>query len=286
MLHYLQDGTLPEDEKLAKWMVSESKQYDIIDGVLHFENSAFPNLWRIVVPDQLHSDVLQEAHAGCFAAHFAEKTVYDRLRQSIWWQGMKADVRRHCRSCLVCASRKGVRKTFKPPLQPIPVGGPFHRVAVDILKLPLTYNSNRYVAVFMDYLTKWPEAFAIPNQKAETIAPLFLEHIVCHHGITEELLTDKSTNFLSNLIKEICLILGVKKINTSGYHPQTDRLVEKFNATLILYLSDKSFFLHENFQIYSTMCILLYGVLVIGLLYGLFCVSPSKAWLESCSCST
>ena len=113
------------------------------------------------------------------------------------------------------------------------MGGPFHRVAVDILKLPLTSNGNRYVAVFMDYLTKWPEAFAIPDQKAETIASLFIEHIVCRHGISEELLTDRGTNFLSNLIQEICQILEVKKINTSGYHPQTDGLVEKFNATLI-----------------------------------------------------
>ena len=185
------------------------------------------------MPGQLRPEVLQEAHAGCFAAHFAEKKVYDRLRRSVWWKGMKADVRRHCRSCLVCASRKGTRGTLKPPLQPIPVGGPFHRVAVDILKLPLTSNGNRYVAVFMDYLTKWPEAFAIPDQKAETIAPLFLEHIVCRHGIPEELLSDRGANFLSNLIQEICKVLGVKKINTSGYHPQTDGLVEKFNATLI-----------------------------------------------------
>ena len=233
MLHYLQDGTLPEDEKLAKRIVAESKQYDIIDDILHFENSAFPNRWCIVVPEHLRSEILQEAHAGCFAAHFAEKKVYDRLRRNVWWKGMKADVRRHCRSCLICASRKGAKRTFKPPLQPIPVGGPFHRVAVDILKLPLTSNGNRYVAVFMDYLTKWPEAFAIPDQKAETIALLFIEHVVCRHGIPEELLSDKGANFLSNLIQEICQVLGVKKINTSGYHPQTDGLVEKFNAMLI-----------------------------------------------------
>ena len=233
MFLYLQNGTLPEDEKLIKQIVAESKQYDVIDGILHFENRAFPSRWCIVVPEQLCSDVLQEAHAGCFAAHFAEKKVYDRLRRSVWWRGMKADVRRHCRSCLVCASRKGTRKTFRPPLQPIPVGGPFHRVAVDILQLPLTSSGNRYVAVFMDYMTKWPEAFAIPDQKAETIAPLFLEHIVCRHGIPEELLSDRGTNFLSTLIQETCQVLGVKKLNTSGYHPQTDGLVEKFNATLI-----------------------------------------------------
>lgn len=85
----------------------------------------------------------------------------------------------------------------------------------------------------MDYLTKWSEAFSIPDQKAETIARLFVEKTVCRHGIPEKLLSDRRTNFLSNLIQEVCQVLGVKKVNTSGYHPQTDGLVEKFHSTLI-----------------------------------------------------
>ena len=165
MLYYLQDGALPEDEKSARRIVVESKQHDIIDGVLHFENSAFPGCWCIVVPEQLRPDLLEEAHAGCFAAHFAEK-VYDHLCQTVWWKGMmRADVRRFCRGCLVCASHKGARRTFKLPLQPIPVGGPFHRRAVDILKLPLTSNGNSYVAAFMDYLTKWRLLFLTREQR-------------------------------------------------------------------------------------------------------------------------
>ena len=40
-----------------------------------------------------------------------------------------------------------VWKTFHPPLQPIPVGGPFHRVCVDVLQLPLTERGNKYVSV-------------------------------------------------------------------------------------------------------------------------------------------
>ena len=35
-------------------------------------------------------------------------------------------------------------------------------------------------------------------------------------------------------------ILGVQKLNTSGYHPQTDGLVEKFNSTLINIMVAKS----------------------------------------------
>ena len=92
---------------------------------------------------------------------------------------MRNDVHEFCRSCLVCSTRKGTCGTCKPPLQPIPVGGPFHQVGVDILQLPLTTKGNRYVVVFMDYLTKWPEAFAIPDQTAETIAKVLVEEVIC-----------------------------------------------------------------------------------------------------------
>ena len=104
---------------------------------------------------------------------------------------------------------------------------------MDILQLPITASGNRYIAVFMDYLTKWPEAFAIPDQKAETVVKLFVEQIVCRHSILEELLSDRGTNFLSSVIQEVCQLLNINKINTSGCHPQTDGLVEKFNSTLI-----------------------------------------------------
>lgn len=121
---------------------------------------------------------------------------------------------------------------MKPPLIPIPVGGPFHRVGVDIIELPLTVNGNKYVIVFVDYLTKWVEAFPAPDQTAETIAKLLIDHIICRHGRPEELLSDRGANLLSTMILEICKLTGMKKLNTTAYHPQTDGLVENFNRTL------------------------------------------------------
>ena len=141
-------------------------------------------------------------------------------------------MRKFCRSCLNCVTRRGPGHSHRPPLMPIPVKGPFHRVAVDVLQLPLTLSGNKYVVVFMDYLTKWVEAFPTPDQQTTTIANLLIEHIICRHGVPEELPSDRGTNFLSALILELCSLLGIKKINTSGYHPQTDGLVEKFNSTL------------------------------------------------------
>jgi len=85
--------------------------------------------------------------------------------------------------------------------------------------------------VFTDYLTKWPEVFATKDQTL-TIAELFVEEIICHHGIPGQLLSDCGAAFLSRLLREICKLLGVKKINTTAYHPQTNGLTERFNRTL------------------------------------------------------
>ena len=41
---------------------------------------------------------------------------------------------------------------------------------MDVLQLPLTEIGNRYVVVFQYYLSKWVEAFEVPNKTAETIA--------------------------------------------------------------------------------------------------------------------
>ena len=86
----------------------------------------------------------------------------------------------------------------------------------------------------MDYLTKWPEVYAAPDQTAATIANLLVREIVSRHGVPSELLSDRGQAFLSGLFKEVERVLGY---NTTAYHPQTDGLVERFNRTLISMLT-------------------------------------------------
>lgn len=114
----------------------------------------------------------------------------------------------------------------------IPVGGPFERVGVDIMELPQTKLGHRYVVVFEDYLTKWVEVYPVKDQTSETIARLLVDNVICRHGIPMELLSDRGANLLSDLILDVCKLVGMKKINTTAYHPRTDGLVENFNRTL------------------------------------------------------
>lgn len=82
---------------------------------------------------------------------------------------------------------------------------------------------------------------------------------LCRHGIPEELLSDRGTNFLSSLIQEICRMLDVK-INMSGYHPQTDGLVEKFNSTLINMIAKSCDVRDRDWDIYLPYLLFAYQV--------------------------
>ena len=93
--------------------------------------------------------------------------------------------------------------------------------------------------MFVDYLTKWPEVFATADQTALTIANLFVQEIVCRHGVPAQLLSDRGKAFLSQLMEGVCKVLGVRKVNTTAYHPQTDGLVERFNRTLTSMLAKR-----------------------------------------------
>ena len=131
-------------------------------------------------------------------------------------------VPRWCRSCLTCVMQR-IGRTENPPLAPIPVAGPFDRIGVDIIQFSKSHQGNKYAVVFIDYLTKWPEVFATLDQTALTIVRLLVENIISHHGVPSELLSDRGAAFLSKLLKEVCKLMGIRKTNTTAYHPQTDR---------------------------------------------------------------
>ena len=57
--------------------------------------------------------------------------------------------------------------------------------------------------VAMDYFTKWPEVYAIPNQEASTMADALVTHFFFLFGVPIELHSDQSRNFESWLMQEV-----------------------------------------------------------------------------------
>ena len=154
---------------------------------------------------------MKEAHGGPFGGHFAAKGLYRTLPQHLWWDGMFGDVVKWCRSCRTCTGYHGCGHRTKPPLQSIPVGAPFDWVGVDITEMPRKLRGNRYVVVFIEYLTKWVEAYAVEDQTSETRARLLVDCVVFRHRVPGQLLSDRGQNLFSNILLDVCQFSGSEK---------------------------------------------------------------------------
>ena len=94
------------------------------------------------------------------------------------------------------------------------------RVAVDIVgPLPVTVAGNRYICVAMDYFTKWPEAYALPNHEAVTVAEVLVEQFFTRFGVPGELHSDQGREFESEVFRECCQLLGLRKTRTTPLRP-------------------------------------------------------------------
>lgn len=194
---------------------------------------------RIVVPQSLKVEVLRSFHDAPYSGHFGSKKTRKRIERFYYWPGMGRDIRSYCSQCDSCLRRKTPKHKRPAPLQVFEeVTRPFERTAMDIMgPLPVTALGNKYILVFCDHLTKYSEAIPLRDQKAETVAKEFVEKIVLRHGVPTQLLTDRGRNFLSDVMKGVCSLLGVSKLNTTAYHPECNGAVERLNQTIAKLLS-------------------------------------------------
>jgi hypothetical protein len=79
----------------------------------------------------------------------------------------------------------------------------------------------------VDYFTKWPEAYAFPNQEAWTVAEALVTNFLCRFGVPRKLHSDQGRKFESRLIQVVLQRLGVSKTRTTPLHSQSAGIVER-----------------------------------------------------------
>ncbi len=229
---FLTSGKLNPDLSvdIKKQAEKSSQQFKLDNGYLFFKDQS--GYLRTVVPSSLRSALLEAYHANKLSGHLGQVKTEAKLKTKYWWPRMHQDVENTVKHCAACQAAKNPSPKHKPPIHPIKVSRPWQLVEMDFMELPMTYNGNRYVLVFQDHFSKWIEAVATPDQKAERVARLFVEQIVCRCGAPERLNSDAAKNFLSAVVKEICRLTTTKKTTATPYSPTTDGLVERTNRSL------------------------------------------------------
>jgi len=232
-LKYLTDPNYKDnlESKQQRQLKQTTRHYVAINKILFKKHRLQPHrLLRVLLPHEIEA-VLFSMHSDPLAGHFNVLSTLQRISVRYFWPQMGEDVRRYVKSCDAC-QRRGRPRT-REPLHPIKIGQPFDKVGIDIVgPLPLTKSNKRYIMVATEYLTRWPEARALSDASAASVASFFIDEIICRHGSPRELLSDQGKHFDNDLISAICTQLQVHHRYSTTYHPQTNGLVERFNRTL------------------------------------------------------
>lgn len=203
--------------------------YVLQNGILYHQMGS---LLKLVVPQEVRETVLNLGHSIPWSGHLGKHKTTARIKQHFFWPGLHRDVAYFCKSCPQCQMTSS-KVPSKAPLQPLPIiGTPFERLGMDIVgPVEKSKSGNRYMLVITDYATKYPEVFPLKSIKAKSVA-FCLVQLFARVGFPQEILTDQGSNFMSNLLKQVYKLLGIRSLRTTPYHPQTDGLTERFNQTL------------------------------------------------------
>src|SRR5258708_6717979 len=160
------------------------------------------------------------------------------VSQNYWWPGLSRYITKFITGCNACNWTKTFPTQKVGKLIPNKVPDRCWQViSIDMIReLP---DSKGYNALLMvvDHLSKRIHAVpTVTSLDSAGVAWLFLEHVWCHHGLPEEVISDRRPAFMSNFSRKLAALLGVKLTPSTSYHLQTDGQTECMNQEIEAYL--------------------------------------------------
>ena len=236
IIEYLHSNKFPTDfnEKQKRQLVFKAMPYTIIADTL-YKKGKDEVLRRCVTSSEIPL-ILKECHDNMAGDHFAGDVTARKILQSgYWWPTLFADCTTYTRQCDVCQRIGKPTNSSAMPLTPILALPPFEKWGIDFvgpIKPPSRHGRYQYILVATDYVTKWAEAEATRKDDKHVVAKFLREKILSRYGCPKELVSDRGTHFVNDVIKELTEKYKIKHRLTSPYHPRANGQTEKTNGIL------------------------------------------------------
>lgn len=192
----------------------------------------------VKLDEKTKKQILYECHDAPLGGHRGMNKTYKAIKARYSWTNMRKEVENYVKKCRSCQMNKMSKPRKRAPMEITTTAEvPFEKCSLDIVgPMPETERGNRYILTFQDDLSKYVIAVPISHQDAETVAKGFVTHVVLKYGTPHTVLTDQGTNFLSDVFKNTCKLLKIKKIQSTAFHPETNGGLERSHRVLAEYL--------------------------------------------------
>lgn len=193
---------------------------------------------RVYVPSSLRSRLITWAHTSLGMGHPGTTSTQQLLSSQYWWPTLNKDVQSHVLSCSVCAQSKVPRHLPAGILEPLPIPQcPWSHLSVDFVTDLPSSEGNTTILVIVDRFSKGCCLVAMPGvPTALQTAEALFHNVFQRFGLPEDIVSDRGTQFTSQVWQAFMERLGVTVSLTSGHHPQSNGQVERLNQELGQYL--------------------------------------------------
>jgi hypothetical protein len=154
---------------------------------------------------------------------------FEKLRWHFFWVGMYTDLIEFIQKCDSCQRLKNpvghLRIRPSTLARPVPLK-PWDVVATDVLHLPESANSYKYIILFVDTFSRLIEAVPLIAVNGENVSGVLVKEVVCRHGCPVEIICDNATYYVKGELVKVCDFYGIKLSSVSSYHPQANGIAE------------------------------------------------------------
>ena len=184
----------------------------------------------IILPQLYQTEVLFRSHDQM--GHQGIDKVQQRILHRFDWPGLRKACERWVNACLACLQVKDPRK-MKFPLKSVESSEFNEVVKIDHQKICMTGLGYNQILVIIDHFTKLAEAVPCQRASAEETYVHLITHWISRYGCPMTFQSDNGKAFVGDLKKELMKRSHIAQAHSTNYHPQTNRLVERQNRTLV-----------------------------------------------------
>ena len=193
---------------------------------------------QLCLPKVMVPDILRELHDEPYSGHLGVDKTWAKIFNRYYWKRMRADIEHYCASCIVCERRKVPKRmdgipVLSPQVDWMKRYGPMECIAIDIVGPITSSNRASLILTIVEVYTRWGVAVPVVRQDTKSIVHALIHRWINIYGMPVVIMSDNGPGFASAVMKLCMKAMGVKIKNVLPYHPQSNGVCERVNATII-----------------------------------------------------